>query len=188
VSLARTHVRFKPRVLAAALLSLFSASALSSQTAPARTGRTAPEYEVKAAFLLNFARFVQWPSSEEVSPNAPFTICILGSDPFDKTIDQIVQGERIGDHPLVVRRVRRPEEACQVLFVSSTEPEVAHILRETGPGVLTVGETPGFLRAGGMINFVVDRRRVRFDVNRAAAERASLRISSRLLGVARSVQ
>lgn len=185
MSLARTYLHLRVGA-ALAIVSAF-APALSSQSSAARTGRTAPEYEVKAAFLLNFARFVEWPSLGETSPGAPFTICILGGDPFDQTIDQIVRGEKIDNRPLVVQRVHRPENVCQVLFISSSETDVARILKQAAPGVLTVGETPGFLRDGGMINFVVENRRVRFDINRAAAEHASLRISSRLLGVARAV-
>jgi YfiR/HmsC-like len=188
VSPAGICLRFQPRLaIKSALLAVFSTWALYSQGNPAPRQRIAPEYEVKAAFLLNFARFVEWPSFGEVPSSAPFSICILGDDPFGQTLDQIVRGEKIDNRPLAVRRVRRPQDQCQVLFVPASESDVARILKEVGPGVLTVGEAPDFLRNGGMIDFVVENRRVRFDVNRAAAERASLRISSRLLGVARSV-
>jgi hypothetical protein len=146
------------------------------------------EYQVKAAFLLNFAKFVEWPANAFAAPDAPITICILGDDPFGGVLDQIVEGESIDGRKIAVRRMKRPSasQACQILFVSKSEK--AFSTSELGPGVLTVGEGEGFLAHGGVIAFVIEDRRVRFDVGKSAAEKAGLKLSSKLLRVARSVE
>jgi len=146
------------------------------------------EYQVKAAFLLNFTKFIQWPA-DSASPGSPFGICILGEDPFGIALDQIVAGETYQRRKITVQRVHRPvPPSCLVLFVSNSEKELDTLLAGLGPGVLTVGDSPGFLRDGGMIAFVVDNRRVRFDIDLAAAIKARLLISSKLLTVARNVE
>jgi hypothetical protein len=147
------------------------------------------EYEVKAAFLLNFTKFIEWPPAAFISAEAPLTICVLGDDPFGNSLDQVVAGESVSGRRLAVQRIKGiTPKACQVLYVSKSEKEVPGILSALGPGVLTVSDREGFLREGGMIGFVIEGRRVRFDINLHAASRASLAISSRLLSVARSVQ
>ena len=143
---------------------------------------------MKAAFLLNFAKFVTWPTSDESQYGSALAMCIVGEDPFGGALDRLVEGETMNGRPIRVVRVNKYEPQCRVLFVPASERNTAAILNQVGPGVLTVGESPDFLRNGGMIDFFVDDRKVRFDVNRTAAERASLQISSRLLAVARSVQ
>src|SRR5579883_137712 len=150
----------------------------------------ASEYEVKAAYLLNFTKFVDWPSSAFDGPNSPMTICVLGRDPFGRALDEIVQGETVNGRRLEVRRIAQPPEprACQVIFLSQTNGDAAKLLGSIGPGVLTVGEGDAFLRDGGVVAFVIEDRRVRFDINRTAAEAAELKLSARLLRVARSVQ
>jgi len=148
------------------------------------------EHQVKAAFLLNFTRFVDWPASAFESPASSLTICILGDDPFGGALDQVVEGESVNGRKVEVQRMRRTPapKSCQVLFVSRSEKDIPATLAAAGPGVLTVGDRDGFLRDGGVIAFVVEDRRVRFDVSLRAAQRGSLSISSRLLNVARSVQ
>lgn len=173
--------RFSPRVLCGILL-LGTASAWY-QSGPAQRDRS--EYEVKAAFLLNFTRFIEWPPADAPAGD-PFHICILGDDRFIM-LDTIVAGERVGSRPIEVRRLRRWQPPCQILFISDSVRDVFPILRRLGPGVLTVGESPRFLSEGGMINFVVENRKVRFDINQKAARDASLKMSSRLLNVARRV-
>ena len=149
---------------------------------------TTLEYGVKAAFLLNFTRFVDWPPAP-ASAESPFTICILGEDPFHGVLDRIAEGEEINGRRLAVQKIRRVEpRSCRMLFVGHGEPDVPRLLASVGPGVLTVGEGDRFLHEGGMIAFVIEGRRVRFDVNQGAASRAGLQISSRLLSVARSVE
>ena len=146
------------------------------------------EYQIKAAFLYHFVKLVEWP----VSPGVPLVIAIYGQDPFGNVLDQTLKGKAIDGHPLVVRRIQRVEELknCQIVFVSSWEkkrlPAVLHAVQ--GKPVLTVGEFEGFLDSGGDITFASEPNRIRFDVNLGAASKAGLRISSRLLNLARIVR
>lgn len=137
----------------------------------------ASEFEIKAAFLLNFARFVEWPPGD-----GKITICVLGDDPFGPLLDRTVQGESVRGRRLEVQRIRSLENhACQVVYTRNN-------LAEAGTGVLTVGEGNRFLEQGGMIAFLLEDRRVRFDINLQAAAAAQIQISSRLLKVARTVK
>jgi hypothetical protein len=148
------------------------------------------EYQVKAAFLLNFTKFVEWPPSAFDSASSPIAICVLGSDPFGNSLDQIVAEEVVAGRRVIVRRIKRTPEGklCQALFVSIPEKGVPDTLSGVGPGVLTIGEGESFVRGGGMIAFVVENHRVRFGINETAAEIAGLKLSSKLLSVARSVE
>ncbi|MGO4880342.1 MAG: YfiR family protein [Bryobacteraceae bacterium] len=148
------------------------------------------EYEVKAAFLLNFTKFVAWPDGAFAGAASPFTICVLGNDPFGRTLDETASGETVGSRKLVVRRIDEAPaaQACQIVFFGSEGKKPPVSPGSLGSGVLTVGEGQSFTRDGGIIAFVIDNRRVRFDINRSAAERAALRLSSKLLSVARSVE
>jgi hypothetical protein len=180
------------RIIAAALAAVFlsnvtGALVLGQGNSVTSAGRTTSEYEVKAAYLLNFARFVEWPAPPPGQANDPFSICIVGDDPFQGALDRLVEGEAIAGRPIIVRRLPRWQEPCMILFVSRSERDAFRILRQAGRGVLTVGEEPGFLSDGGMINFVVDDRKVKFDVNLKAATESSIRINSRLLSVAKSI-
>lgn len=147
------------------------------------------EYQVKAAFLLNFTKFIEWPPTAFSKPDAPLALCILGEDPFGSALDHMVAGEVVDGRRLSVERIKQvpAPQSCQVLYVGSPEKETPKILSDVGPGVLTVGEGAGFLRSGGMIAFVIDGRRVRFDIHQSKAENAGLALSSKLLSVARSV-
>ena len=148
------------------------------------------EYQVKAAFLMNFTRFVDWPASAFESPASPLTICILGDNPFGTDLDQLVEGETVKGRRIVVERLRRPPgpRSCQVLFVSKAEKEISALLTGLGPGVLTVSDRDRFLLDGGMIALVIEGQHVRFEVNQRAAVKASLTISALMLNVARFVQ
>ncbi len=144
---------------------------------------------MKAAFLLNFTKFVEFPPDAFESPASPLAICVLGDDPFGSALDQVVEGNEVNGRKVVVERLQRVPrpKSCQVLFISRQEKDVSEILHALGPGVLTVSDRPGFLRQGGIIEFAIDGGRVRFDINRRAAADASLVLSARLLMVARSV-
>jgi len=146
------------------------------------------EYRVKAAYLLNFTKFIGWPSEAFEAPDSPIGICILGDDPFGSTLDRIVQREIVNGRQVIVQRIKRVPEpkTCQVVFVS--KPGKDESQTGYGPGVLTVGEGESFLREGGMIAFVLDNRHVRFKVNQASAESAGLKLSSQLLKVAKAVE
>ena len=147
------------------------------------------EYQVKAAFLLNFTKFIEWPPAAFLDARSPLTICILGEDPFGTVLDQMVSGETLNGRQITLRRIQGlPEpKTCQVIFFHNSERNLSETLAGLAPGTLTVGEGDDFLRQGGIVAFVVENRRVRFDVNRGAAATALLTISSRLLNVARFV-
>jgi hypothetical protein len=149
----------------------------------------ASEYQVKAAFLMNFTKFVEWPAGAFRDASQPITICVYGDDPFGAALDQVVEGESVSGRRLAVDRLRRPPapKTCQVLFISRSERDAPAIVAAAGPGVLTVSDQDNFLHDGGVIAFVLQARHVRFDISLRAAAKASLVISSRLLNVARAV-
>jgi YfiR/HmsC-like len=150
-----------------------------------------PEYPVKAAFLYHFLEFVEWPRAAPLPP-AKVTIGVLGQDPFGDVLDKAILGKVVAGRTLTIRRFESVEtlEPCAILFISSSEmphlPEI--VARLKGSPVLTVGEADRFAHRGGMIGFFFEDNHVRLEVNRAAAEGAGLRISSKLLGVARLVK
>jgi len=149
------------------------------------------EYEVKAAFLFNFAKFVEWPASSFSAADKPFRICILGRDPFGSSLDQIVAGKTLDGRKIAITRSTNTTEAksCQIVFIASSEtrqiPQI--LLQLKGAAVLTVADTGGFAQTGGMINFVRDDDRVRFEINLKAADDAHLKLSARLMTVAKRV-
>jgi hypothetical protein len=157
---------------------------------PLRGADESLEYQVKAAFLLNFIKFTEWPPSAFTASDSPIFICILGADPFGDALDQVIAGESVNGKKVAVERLKRAPsaKACQVLFISKSEKNIDKILPALGPGVLTVGDEETFIRGGGMISFVIENRRVRFDINQTAAENAALKLSSKLLSVARAVE
>ena len=148
-------------------------------------------YEVKTAFLFNFAKFIDWPASSFATPESPFTICVLGQDPFGKVLDDALQGKKIGNRPFAVRRLKDRAEArhCQMVFVSSSESaHLAEIIESVqGANVLLVGESPGFVASGGTIEFTIEDNHVRFAINTDAADRSGLKFSSKLLALAKIV-
>jgi hypothetical protein len=150
------------------------------------------EYEVKAAFLLNFTKFIGWPERATPGAESPFSICIWGDDPFGPVLDKTIQGESVNGHPLVVQRLGHTDpKACQILYLGhlekGTERATKELLGSLGPGTLTVGEGDNFVRDGGMVAFVVENRRVRFNINLSASRNGLLTMSSRLLAVAKTV-
>lgn len=148
------------------------------------------EYQVKAAFLLNFTKFIDWPAAAFEAPDSPITICVLGGDPFGGELERFVAGEVVNGRKLAARRIDRAPQpkTCAVLFVAQSEKDPSRFLPVLGPGVLTVGEGDRFVHEGGMIAFVIENRRVRFEINQAAAENAGLKLSSKLLNVARLIE
>jgi len=151
------------------------------------------EYQVKAAYLSNFGRFVDaWGSAAKPSVEEAFSICVLGKDPFGSSLDIAVKGESIAGVTVAVKRISQPPEVqgCRVLFISSSEQgQLSAILSALANApVLTVADIPDFVKRGGMIQFVLDGNRVRFEIDMAAAGRAGLTLSSDLLKVARVVR
>ncbi len=169
-----------------AICALLAAANLSGQQA------TPSEYEVKATYLYNFARFTEWPAKDAGVKDNSFAVCVLGRDPFGSVLDTILAGEAIGGKQMVHRRISSAQDAgnCRIVFISSSEKSR---LKETlavleGMSVLTVSDIPDFSVHGGMIEFVVERAKVRFEVNLQTAGEAGLMLSSELLKVAVSIR
>ncbi len=171
-----------PAILAGVFIGLLlmNVCALVSQN-------SAVEYQVKAAFLFNFAKFIDWPSQAFPRASDPFTICLAG-DPFGSALEKTIQGETFNGRTLVIRRIAAGESlgGCQIVYVAVSEARrsMEIINAAANMPVLTVGETESFIRNGGMIRFTEAGHRIQFQINPDAAERASLRISSRLLRLA----
>ncbi len=151
------------------------------------------EYQLKAQYLTDFGRFVKkWGNRPAPGGDESFAICVLGQDPFGQSLDNAVRGENIGGSPLVVRRIAQPLDAtgCRILFISSSESgQLPAILAAIGTApVLTVSDIPDFVRQGGIIEFVPDGNRVKFEINLGMAQRMGLSLSSDLLKVARIVR
>jgi uncharacterized protein DUF4154 len=150
------------------------------------------EHQVKARFLCNFARYVEWPSESFKTLNDPIVICILGNDPFGTALDQAVNGNQVEGRPFLVRPISSipPNLHCHILFVPSSERKRFRSIAGSleGSAILTVGETQGFPADGGVINFGLEEGHVRFEINLDAAGRKHLRISSRLLSLAQAVK
>ena len=163
---------------------------LISHSASIRAQEAAPvEYQVKAAFLLNFARFIEWPADAFANDQSPILFCEFRQDPFQGALDQITQGKSIGSRTLAVRRVQNlPDlKTCQLVFVGSAQdkflPGILDSLKATS--ALVVGESDNFAERGGGIQFYLDDNKVRFSVNVDATKRARLNVSSKLLSLAR---
>ena len=157
---------------------------------PAQTPAVA-EYRAKANYLANFPSFVEWPAEALPPGNAPFLVCVFGEFSFGTSLAEITRGTTVRERRLEIRWVRKAQElaACQILFVSRSEQKRYTQALEAvrGKTVLTVGETPEFLEAGGILSFSGQQGTIQFDVNLAAASKAHLKISSRLLALARHV-
>jgi hypothetical protein len=187
--LSRTRRCFTPPGTLAILLVLAASPAGGAEPKPT-------EYEVKAIYLYNFARFVEWPAGapeREGGRDAErFTICVLGRDPFGQVLDRVLAGETLHGRRAAAKRISGAREAsgCELVFISESERgglgETLRLLREKS--ILTVSDMDDFSTSGGMIQLVLEDERVRFEVNLAAATKAGLRLSSELLKVARAVR
>ena len=151
----------------------------------------AAEYRSKANFLASFPSFVDWPEAAFSSQQSPFVICVRGDFSFGTSLAELVRNSSPHGRSVVVRWVHKDLELreCQIAFVSRSEAKRYTKLLQSleGGSMLTVGETPDFLAAGGIISFTVDKDALQFEVNLLAAENAHLKISSRLLALARRV-
>lgn len=167
------------------VLFLFSSSWSQGQL------HTASEYKVKAVFIYNFIHFIDWPESTFDYPYDPFVIGIVGGDPFGTYIDEAVKGERIKAHRIVVERYKGASDIkkCHILYINTQDPdETKKILNAAAKKhILTVSDTPNFIRWGGMVRFFTEENRIRLEINNTLAKARELKISSKLLRVA-SVQ
>jgi YfiR/HmsC-like len=183
------HLRAErgPFVLPVLLLASLTAGLISQASA-----QEFSEYQVKAAFLYNFTKFVDWPPQPAGDPRKTFTICVLGDDPFRGDLEKIVEGKSLNGRAMAIRHISKVEDAsgCQIAFISYSEKDrlrsILNALR--GSGVLTVGDIEGFAEMGGVINFTLVNNHVHFEVNLDAAKAQRLNISSRLLRLAQIVR
>lgn len=179
----RRRGRARASRIAGSLLLVQTAWAGSSGAGPG--SRAVEEYELKAVFLLNFTRYVEWPREAFPTPDAPITICVLGEDPFGRNLDAILQEERIGPRRVTARRCGDLDEVerCHILFVPRSESDrLGRSLADlAGKSILTVGESEGPAGPSAMIRFMIADSRVRLQVDVEAARAAGLTISSKLL-------
>lgn len=166
------------------VFSLVSAGSLGANS-------TAEEYSVKAAFLFHFAQFIDWPGETFKDASSPLTYCTLGDDPFHGALDASLSGKTVGTRPIRVLHFKQQKDiqGCQILFIGPVEKTaLSGVLASlNGNAVLTVGESDQFVETGGMIGFLLEESKIRFEINLDAAEHAKLKISSRLLALAKTV-
>jgi hypothetical protein len=182
-----------PRFAMVSLLAGLMFLALAGVVQSARAQESPPsEYQVKAAFLFNFGKFVEWPTNAFANAESPLVIGVFGGDPFHGDLERLVAGQKIAGHPVVVRQTSAlPDlKGCHILFIpaAAKEREREALQAAGGACVLTVGEFYGFCEAGGMVNFVIEDRQVHFDINNDAVKAAGLKISSKLLTLARRLR
>jgi YfiR/HmsC-like len=181
----------RPAVWAGALFILIAGAPVISTPRAAAQSEALAEYQVKAAFLFNFAKFVEWPESAFADGRAPIVFGVVGENPFGADLSNIVRGQQIKGRPIRVGSFKFGDDlrGCHVLFVSASErthlPQILSSLR--GADALTVSDIDGFAVAGGVMQFVTEENRVRFLVNLEAVARTNLRINSKLLALAQVI-
>lgn len=160
---------------------------LAAMSSPAQVSHPT-EYQLKAAFLYNFAKFIDWPAEALPDDQSPFVIGILGDNPFGNELEQTVAGKKINEHPISVRQFTSVAATtnCHILFISGSEPKhLAEIIQSlNSAAVLTVVETGQFKESNGMVNFVKESSKIHFEINNEKAKAAHLTISSKLLNLA----
>jgi uncharacterized protein DUF4154 len=168
------------------------ASLLAVLLAASAGGQGLNEYHVKAAYVYNLARFVEWPPESFKRATEPLRLCVLGASPIRPILGEAVQGETIDGRKLEVRQLADTAQAagCHVVFIASSENQrLPALLRELRPpGTLTVGETEDFLREGGAVNFRLENDKVRIEINLRAVAEQKLRVSPNLLSLVRVVK
>ncbi len=150
--------------------------------------QTPTEYQIKAAFLFNFAKFVEWPPESFRDTNSPIIIGVLGKNVFGNDLEKTIRDKTVNNRHFEFRQFDTTKEAahCHILFISpSIKDSLPKILSDFhNASILTVSETDHFLEAGGMINFTIEDNKIRFQINDEAAKKAGLRISAKLLSLA----
>jgi hypothetical protein len=191
---AENAARFRRNTaIVIAIAGLWIAAAIISLSAPeaARAQSAIDEYKLKAAFIFHFAQLTDWPETDRTESQRDLFVCTLGSDPFDGELESTVAGKTIGSRTLRVRHLKEAPEAkdCQIVFVANSEmkrlPEL--LFQLANAPVMTIGETDGFIQRGGMLNFLEEGGKMRFEINLAPADRAGLKISSHLIVLAKNV-
>jgi len=150
------------------------------------------EYQLKAAFIYNFTKFVDWPAQRSGAKDSPFTIGVFGNNPFGDELNKLAQGRSVNGRPMIIKNITSTNEAASVdlLFVSSGQEELLGKLLVViqGAGVLTIGESKAFADHGGIINFVTEADKIRFEINLDEAERGGLKLRAQLLNLAKNVR
>lgn len=182
-----------PTVFSRVRRALAVAGSVCAMALAAPTRAAAPtEHQVKAAFLYNFANFVQWPEGALGPAGTSLKVCVVGTDPFGGALEAAFRGQMVQGRGVQISRGAslRVVGRCHILYLSQSEQgRWPDLLRELAAApTLTVGDGSPLVRQGGMVGFVVEEKRVRFEINRGAAEHAGLRISSKLLALARIVE
>ena len=171
---------YAPRVVAV-LFCLFLAFRILGQ-------EPAQEYQIKAAFLFNFAKFVEWPRDAFPQHNSPIVIGVLGQNVFGHYLEDTIRDKTVQNRPFVIKEFNSAEEVdhCHILFVSASMKDNLPAIMDKlhNASILTVSDTDQFIKAGGMINFVIEDNKIRFQINDEAAKKAGLNISSKLLSLA----
>jgi hypothetical protein len=176
----------------AAILSILASSGRPGEADRQDPGRKMTEYELKAGFLYNFGKYVEWPADAFEAKETPISIGVVGTDPFGPALEKTLKDREAQDRKFTILRFRDAGEIkrCHILFVPKTEkPRFPAILKavEAWP-TLTVGETEGFAETGGAVNILIEKERPRLEINPDAAERAKLTIQARLLKLATLVK
>jgi hypothetical protein len=191
VSTTVRKARSRRRLPLALLVATLLAFALDSRAARPARADVATEYQVKAAFLYNFAKYVEWPRAAFKDDKAPIVVGVLGDDPFGSALDEALEGKTVDGRRVVARRFAKEKDARQahILFLPASEDErLPAVLRAlAGASVMTVGDAERFAERGAVASFFVEESRVRFCVNVSAAARSDLKISSQLLKLAKIV-
>jgi YfiR/HmsC-like len=173
------------------ILSAIFAASQTENSGTTRAQSPASEYHVKAAFLFHFVQLVDWPAGSLGNDADPVTVCTIGKDPFHGDLEATLAGQSVGPRSFRIQHLKSPDDfqGCHVLFVGKHEAaRLSRLLLDLKDGpILTVGESDDFVQQGGMIGFLLVENKVRFEINLQAAERANLKISSRLLLLAKSV-
>jgi hypothetical protein len=174
------------------LIAIVMLTAIASVPSRHAIGEENLEYQVKAAFLFNFAKFIEWPPQAFDNPDSPIVIGVLGENPFSNSLRLTVDGKTINNRRLMVKQFETPTDArvCHILFISPSERRRLPLIFDTlkGSPVLTVGESADFMNEGGVIRFVLEEDKVRFEINLEAAARAAIKLSSKLLKLARFIK
>lgn len=176
-----------PQTLLALVLLLFELLAPNCALAQSNSA----EYQLKAAFIFHFAQLVDWPADALGPENRPLILCTTGESALPGVLEATIQGKQIGSRPLEVRHLQEKENpaGCHLLFIVGRDKRRAAAILASlnSAAVLTVGESDDFIQQGGMIGFCLQENKIRFDINLKAAQRANLKISSRLLLLAKAV-
>jgi YfiR/HmsC-like len=174
--------RIAPWIIALILLNIATGKAQSQREL---------EYRLKAVYLFNFLQFSEWPDSAFADARAPIVLGVVGNDPFGTVLDEVVQSEKVGVRPITLVRFRTGDEItkCQALFVCSSEKDNCQTILDgiQGSPTLTVSEISGFNYLGGCIRFYVENNKLRFEINLKAVNHARLKMSSKLLRLARII-